>query len=138
MSDPARRACADPDSREAGSLTPLSAALAQGAFPSDPLCPDAGPPATFDAASSSQLLLKASGDAAFNLVLNGAASQLFGCGPAGTLTGTTTLPLSGRVGPTGLLELGVAGNVGGIALPGGSQGGLAASLAMNVDLSGRG
>jgi hypothetical protein len=120
-----------------GSLTPLSAALAQAVFPPDPLCPDTGPPSTFDATASSRLLLKASGDALFTLVLNGAASQLFGCGPAGPLNGATTLPLTGMVGPKGLLELGVAGAVTGIPLPAGSQGGLAANLVLNVDLSGR-
>ena len=35
-------------------------------------------------------------------------------------------------------ELGVAGNAAGIALPNGSHGGLAASLVVNVDLSGKG
>lgn len=122
-----------------GSLTPLGAALAQAVFPPDPLCPDTKPPGTFDAVpASSTLLLLANGDAYFNLTVNGAASQLFGCGPAGPLTGTTTLPLSGHVGPKGLLELSVAGAVTGIPLPAGSQGGLAASAAMNVDLSGKG
>lgn len=121
-----------------GSLTPLTASLAQATFPPDPLCPDTKPPGTFDVVSPSHLLLKASGEAVFDFIVNGGASQLFGCGPAGALTGTTTLPLSGKVGPKGLLELGVAGNVGGIALPAGSQGGLATSLVMNVDLSGRG
>ena len=82
------------------------------------------------------MLLNANGDVTWNLTLNGAPSQLFGCGPAGALSGTTTLPLSGHVGPKSLSELGVAGNVGGIALPTGSQGGLAANLVLNVDLSG--
>ena len=49
------------------------------------------------------MLLKASGDATFALTLNGAPSQLFGCGPAGPLTGATTFPLAGHVGPNGLL-----------------------------------
>jgi hypothetical protein len=120
-----------------GSLTPLASGLAQAVFPPDPLCPDTTPPATFDAVpASSTMLLKANGDASFALTLNGAASQLFGCGPAGPLAGTTTLPLSGHVGPKGLLELGLTGNVAGIALPNGSQGGLAANLVANVDLSG--
>ena len=122
-----------------GSLTPLASGLAQAVLPPDPLCPDTPSPGTFDAVpASSQMLLKANGDAIWNLTLNGAPSQLFGCGPAGALSGTTTLPLAGHVGPKGLLELGVAGNVAGIALPNGSQGGLAASLVLNVDLSGRG
>ena len=43
----------------------------------------------------------------------------------------------GHVSPKGLLELGVAGNVAGIPLPNGSQGGLAANLVTNVDLSGQ-
>jgi hypothetical protein len=122
-----------------GSLTPLAGGLAQAVFPPDPLCPDTPPPGTFDAVpASSQMALLASGDATFSLTLNGAPSQLFGCGPAGALNGTTTLPLSGHVGPKGLLELGLTGNVTSIALPSGSQGGLAASLVLNVDLSGKG
>ena len=122
-----------------GSLTPLGAALAQAVFPPDPLCPDTVPPATFDSVpASSTMLLKASGDTTWNLTLNGAPSQLFGCGPSGALSGTTTLPLAGRVGPKGLLELQQTASVTGIALPGGSQGGLAASLVLNVDLSGKG
>ena len=121
-----------------GSLTPLAGGLAQAVFPPDPLCPDSLPPATFDAVpASSTLVLKASGDAIFNLTLNGAASQLFGCGPAGPLSGATTFPLTGRAGPKGLLELSLAGAVTNIPLPAGSQGGLAANLVVNVDLSGR-
>lgn len=122
-----------------GSLTPLASGLAQAVFPPDPLCPDTLPPATFEAVpASSTLLLKANGDAVFNLTLNGAASQLFGCGPAGALSGTTTLPLTGKAGKTGLLDLALAGAVTSIPLPAGSQGGLAANLVVNVDLSGKG
>jgi len=122
-----------------GSLTPLASGLAQAVFPPDPLCPDTTPPATFDAVPAfSSMLLTASGDTTWNLTLNGAPSQLFGCGPAGPLTGTTTLALAGRVGPKGLLELQQTASVTGIPLPGGSQGGLAASLVLNVDLSGKG
>jgi len=118
-----------------GSLAP------QAVFPPDPLCPDTPPPGTFDVVpASSQMLLKADGDATLNLTLNGAASQLFGCGPSGSLSGTTMLPLSGQVArPGGLtVPLPVAGNVGAISLPNGSQGGLAANLLLNVDLSGAG
>ena len=122
-----------------GTLTPLSATLAKAVFPPDPLCPDAAPPGTFEAVpASSDLALPASGAATFNLTLNGAASQLFGCGPAGPLNGTTTLPLNGKAGPKGLLELSLAGAVTNIPLPAGSQGGLAANLVVNVDLSGQG
>jgi len=116
----------------AGALTPAS-------FAPDPLCPGTTPPATFDAVpASSAMLLKANGDTTWNLTLNGAPSQLFGCGPAGPLSGTTALALAGHVGPKGLLELQQTASVTGIALPGGSQGGLAASLVLNVDLSGQG
>lgn len=122
----------------AGTITPFSPSLAKAVLAPDPLCPDTAPPATFDAIPPSQMVLKASGDTTWNLTLNGAPSQLFGCGPAGPPAGTTTLALAGRVGPKGLLELQQTASVTGIALPGGSQGGLAASLALNVDLSGRG
>ncbi len=113
--------------------------LVPSAFAADPLCPGATPPASFDLGATSPQTLLASGDASMTLVLNGAPSQLFGCGPAGPLSGTTTIPLSGKVvPPLGLLGLPLTGSVSGIPLPGGSTGGLAANLIVNVDLSGKG
>ncbi len=111
--------------------------LVPSALDADPLCPGTTAPTSFDLAATSPQTLFASGDASTTLILNGAPSQLFGCGPAGPLTGTTTIPLSGHVGPRGLLELQLAGSVGGIPLPGGSAGGLAANLTVNIDLSGK-
>ena len=111
--------------------------LVPSAFPADPLCPGTTAPASFDLAATSPQTLFASGDASTTLILNGAPSQLFGCGPAGPPTGTTTIPLSGHVGPKGLLELPLTGSVSGIPLPGGSTGGLAANLTVNIDLSGK-
>ena len=99
---------------------------------------DSRPPTSIDSVSTSKMTLLASGQAQFDLVLNDSASQIFGCGPAGAPTATTTLPLSGKVGPDGLLKLNITGSVGAIDLPGGSQGGLAANLVLNVDLSGKG
>lgn len=115
-----------------------SGGLVPAAFAADPLCPGTTAPATFDLGATSPQTLFASGDASMSLVLNGAPSQLFGCGPAGPLAGTTTIPLTGHVGPRGLLELSLNGAVPGIPLPGGSTGGLAANLVVNVDLSGTG
>ena len=112
--------------------------LVPTAFPADPLCPGTTAPASFELAATSHQTLAASGEGNTTLILNGAPSQLFGCGPAGPLTDTTTIPLSGHVGPKGLLELQLTGSVGGIPLPGGSTGGLAANLTVNVDLSGKG
>ena len=113
--------------------------LAPSAFPADPLCPGTTAPASFDLAASSPQTLFASGEASMTLVLNGAPSQLFGCGPAGPLAGTTTIPLSGTVVKgVGLLALPLTGSVSGIPLPGGSTGGLAANITVNIDLSGRG
>jgi len=113
--------------------------LVPSAFPADPLCPDTPAPASFELAASSPQTLFASGDASMTLVLNGAPSQLLGCGPAGPLAGTTTIPLSGKVVKgVGLLGLPLTGSVSGIPLPGGSTGGLAANLTVNVDLSGKG
>ncbi len=111
--------------------------LVPSAFAADPLCPGTTAPASFDLGASSPQTLFASGNASTTLILNGAPSQLFGCGPAGPLTGTTTIPLSGHVGPKGLLELPLTGSVSGIPLPGGSTGGLAANLTVNIDLSGK-
>ncbi len=114
-----------------GALTPVL-------FGADPLCPGVAPPTSIDSVGSSKLTLLASGQAQFDLVLNDAPSQIFGCGPGGAPTGTTTIPLAGKVGPDGLLKLNVTGSVGDIALPNGSTGGLAANLVLNVDLSGKG
>jgi hypothetical protein len=115
-----------------------SGALAPTSLAADPLCPGVSAPASADIVAASNMVLFASGVAQFDLTLNTGASQLFGCGPAGAPTGTTTFPLTGKVGPVGLLGLPLTGSVTGIALPGGSQGGLAVSLVVNVDLSGRG
>ena len=114
-----------------GALTPIL-------FGADPLCPGVTPPASIDSVATSKMTLFASGQAQMDLVLNDAPAQVFGCGPAGAPTGTTTIPLAGKVGPDGLLKLTISGNVGAIDLPGGSQGGLAANLVLNVDLSGKG
>ena len=111
--------------------------LVPTAFPADPLCPGTTAPASFDLAATSHQTLAASGQGNTTLILNGGPSQLFGCGPAGPLTGTTTIPLSGHVGPKGLLELSLTGSVSDIPLPGGSTGGLAANLTVNIDLSGK-
>jgi len=108
------------------------------AFAADPLCPGENPLANTDTVTPSKMVLFASGAATFDLTLNASASQVFGCGPSGAPAGTTTLPLTGKVGPKGLLELTLSGAITGVPLPGGSTGGLAASLIVNVDLSGKG
>jgi len=114
-----------------GTVTPT-------AFAADPLCPGESPLANTDTVTPSKMVLFASGAATFDLTLNASASQVFGCGPSGAPAGTTTLPLTGKVGPKGLLELTLSGAITGVPLPGGSTGGLAASLIVNVDLSGKG
>jgi hypothetical protein len=108
------------------------------AFAADPLCPGENPLATIDTVAPSKMVLFASGVATFDLTLNASASQAFGCGPSGAPAGTITFPLTGKAGPKGLLELGLTGAVTGVPLPGGSTGGLAANLIVNVDLSGKG
>ena len=113
-----------------GGLTPT-------AFASDPLCPGSAPPPAFSLGADSAMTLFANGTQRFDLILSGGPSQLFGCGPAGPLAGTTTIPLTGTVGPKGLLALTLSGLVTGIPLPGGSTGGLAANLVVNLDPSGR-
>jgi hypothetical protein len=107
------------------------------AFAADPLCQGESPLASIDTVAPSKMVLFASGAATFDLTLNASASQVFGCGPSGAPAGTTTLPLTGKVGPKGLLELALSGAITGVPLPGGSTGGLAANLIINVDLSGK-
>lgn len=116
----------------------LAGALKPASFAPDPLCPGTTPPATFDV-SGSRLDAAVRGPVTFALNLNGAPSQIFGCGPPGALAGTTSLKLTGTydLRTTGLGSMTLAGSAPGFALPDGTQGGLAASLVVNVDLSGR-
>ena len=123
-----------------GSLTPLASGLAQAVFPPDPLCPDTMPPGTFDAVpASSTMLLKANGDTTFEPhAQRRALAALRLRTRRARSPARRRSPLAGHVGPKGLLELRQSpASVTGIALPGGSQGGLAANLVLNVDLSGR-
>jgi len=115
----------------AGALTPAS-------LPPDPLCPGTAPPATFDVAAGTRLDVTARGAVSVALNLNGAPSQIFGCGPPGALAGTTALTLAGTAGGglTGLSSVAAAGAAPGFALPDGTQGGLTANLVLNVELSG--
>ena len=80
------------------------------------------------------MLLAITGTVTWNVVLNGSGSQLFGCGPAGPLAGTTSILLRGTSGAKGLVELALTGSVPDIALPDGSKGQLTANLLVNVDL----
>lgn len=107
-------------------------------FAPDPLCPGTAPPLVTDAIGGSRLDVLTGGEVRLSLNLNGAASQLFGCGPAGGLVGATTLALNGSVGPSGLIRQSLTGGAPGIVLPGGTQGGLAADLLVKIDLPGRG
>lgn len=117
----------------------LTGSLRPASFAPDPLCPEATPPATFDVSSGSRLDVQFGGPAAFALNVNGAPSQVFGCGPPGALAGTTPLKLTGTFDfrTTGLGSIALTGSTPGFDLPGGSRGGLAANLVVNVDLSGR-
>ena len=112
-----------------GTITPTS-------FAADPLCPSAAPPGRLNVAAST-LDVAITGAVSLNLVVKGGASQLFGCGPAGPLTGTTTIPLSGRSGPQGLKRLALNGRADDILLPDGAKAALSAALVVSVDLSGR-
>lgn len=117
----------------------LAGALKPASFAPDPLCPGTTPPATLDAAPGTRLDTTPRGAVTFGLTLSGAPSQIFGCGPSGASAGTTTLALTGTAEPPrGLATLSVTGATPGFALPDGTQGGLAANLVVNVDLSGRG
>lgn len=116
----------------------VTGTLKPASFAPDPLCPEATPPATFDVAGS-RLDVEFGGPAALALNINGAPSQIFGCGPPGALTGTTSLKLTGTFDfrTTALGSIALTGSTPGFDLPGGSRGGLAANLVVNVDVSGR-
>jgi hypothetical protein len=81
--------------------------------------------------------LAITGVVTWNLILHGSASQLFGCGPAGPLAGTTSILLRGSSGAKGLLALQLSGSVSDVALPDGSKGRLTANLLVNIDLGGK-
>ena len=127
-----------PVTREDVHVSGLAGVLKPASFAPDPLCPGTSPPATFDV-SGSRLDAAVRGPVTFALNLNGTASQIFGCGPPGSLTGTTSLKLTGTydLRTTGLGSMALTGSVPDVSLPDGSQGGLAANLVVNVDLSGR-
>jgi len=127
-----------PVAREDVHVAGLAGTFKPASFAPDPLCPEASPPATFDV-SGSRLDASVKGPVTFALNINGAASQVFGCGPPGALAGTTSLTLTGNydVRATGLGSMALTGSRPDISLPGGSQGGLAANLLVNVDVSGR-
>ena len=116
----------------------LAGALKPASFAPDPLCPDTSPPARFDV-SGARFDASVKGPVTLALNLGGTASQIFGCGPPGAPTGTTSLKLTGTYDPraTGLGSMALTGSVPDIQLPGGSTGGLSASLNVNVDVSGR-
>jgi len=127
-----------PVTRQDVHVAGLAGALKPASFTPDPLCPDTSPPARFDV-SGSRLDASVKGPVTFALNLGGAPSQIFGCGPPGALNGTTSLKLTGTYDPrgTGLGSMALTGSTPGFALPDGTQGGLAANLVVNVDLSGR-
>jgi len=91
-----------------GSLVPV-------ALPADPLCPGTSPPFSLRLTPSTISLSK-SGRVTTLLQLTGSPSQLIGCGPAGPLTGTTIIPLTGQTGARGLLALNLDGSASGITL----------------------
>jgi len=127
-----------PVTRQDVHVAGLTGALKPASFAPDPLCPGTSTPARFDV-SGSRLDASVKGPVTLALNLGGAASQIFGCGPPGGLTGTTSLNLTGTYDPktTGLGSIALTGNAPAFSLPDGTQGGLAANLLVNVDLSGR-
>lgn len=86
------------------------------------------------------------GSTGWNLVVRGGATQLFGCGPAGALTGTTSIGLvghridtgamfrQGRTEPRELQRLTFTGSISGITLPDGAAGQLTAKVIARVRL----
>ena len=97
------------------SITGAKGSLVPVALPADPLCPGTSPPFSLRVTPSTVSLSKA-GRVTTNLTLAGSPSQLIGCGPAGGLTGTTTIPLTGQTGARGLLALNLDGSADGITL----------------------
>ena len=128
---------------------PFRGSIVPSSFAPDPLCPTAAPPPKLDLVAPSQMEFSITGTAGWSLVIKGGGSQVFGCGPAGPLTGTTTMLLRGRLTgtatmvrrgrtePQGLKRLSLTGTVSDIALPDGSMGQLRANLVAKVSLGRR-
>jgi len=126
---------------------PFRGSIAPSSFARDPLCPAAAPPPRFDLVAPSQMEFSITGAAGWNLVIKGGGSQLFGCGPAGPLTGTTNILLRGRridtatmfrrgrTEPRELKRLSFTGSVSGITLPDGAIGQLTANIVARVSLA---
>jgi len=117
--------------------TEIAGTLALPSLAPDPLCNGSAPPPTsLDVDVSSGMVDRAGIGNALTLVLRGEPAQLFGCGPPGGLTGTTTLT---AVAPPSapMNRMPMIGVVGDIALPGGSQGGITANLLVNWDYTTR-
>jgi hypothetical protein len=124
-----------PDPR-ALTTTDVTGTLALPSLAPDPLCPGSTPPTSVDVDGSSAMVQRPETGSALTLVLRAQPAQLFGCGPPGGLTGTTTLTAS-ALGTSPLNRLAMTGVVGDVALPGGSQGGITANLLVNYDFTKR-
>lgn len=115
--------------------TNISGTLALPSLAADPLCPGSAPPTSVDVDRSSVMTFGLTGNH-LTLVLRGQPTQLFGCGPAGGPTGTTSLTVSAPMtAPTNRLPM--FGVLGDLMLPGGTQGGITANLNMRYDLTKR-
>ena len=116
--------------------TDVTGTLALPSLAPDPLCPGSTAPASVDVDGSSAMAQRVETGSALTLVLRAQPAQLFGCGPPGALTGTTTLTGSAP-GTSPMNRLPMTGVVGDVALPGGSQGGITANLLVNYDFTKR-
>jgi len=124
-----------PDPRVITNST-ITGTLALPSLAADPLCPGSAPPTSLDVDGSSVMVSRAETGNNLTLVLRGQPTQLIGCGPPGGLTGTTTLTVSAPA-TAPLSRMPMVGVVGGLTLPGGTQGGLTANLIVNYDITGR-
>jgi hypothetical protein len=86
---------------------------------------------------SSNLVLKASGEGIWTLALAVDALSLAGCA-APAAPATTTLTLTGKVTPDGLVKFPLTGSVTGVLVASAVTGTVTVSLLVNVDLSGHG
>lgn len=113
--------------------TNISGTLALPSLAADPLCPGSTPLTSVDVDSSSEMVFGLTGHH-LTLVLRGQPVQLFGCGPAGGPAGTTSLTVSAPMNaPSNRLPM--FGALGDLTLPGGSQGGITASLNVRYDVT---
>ncbi len=106
-------------------ITRADGGLLADGLPADPRCPTVASLSTLS--TTAELRLPPSGPVALTVTVGGTGAPPATCAASGFASWSSTIPLTGTIGPPGLLALRLNGAADGIAL----------SLLVQVDLSGR-